>query len=75
MSTYNDRVTEAAEETAGLLDRLVEAAYDAGYGDHDEIDEAIRFAAIQLDPEDDDYETWEATVLARLADVNKTGER
>lgn len=75
MSSWNDRIADANEKARPLVERLRAAAEDQGFEDDKALEEAIAFAAIQLDPEADDYETWEATVLARLADVFKTGER
>lgn len=72
-NTYDARVAEAVEESLVFGGRLFEAARNAG-ATEPEAFEAVGWAAIQLDS-DDDYDTWEATVLARLADADKTGER
>lgn len=73
MNTFSNRVADAYEDTALLTGRLIGAARSAGYED-EQIDAALEWAAIQLDPEEDDYETWEATLLARLENPN-SGER
>lgn len=80
MNTYNDRIADAASEpdVITLGDRLIDAARAAGYttaDDFADIREAITWTAIQCDTENDDYETIEATFLARLEDADKTGER
>lgn len=75
MSSWNDRIAAANKKARPLVNRLRSAAEDRGYEDDKALEEAIAFAAIQLDPDEDGYETWEATVLARLDDVFKTGER
>lgn len=73
MSTFYQRVAEAADETFDLYKRLHEAGLNNGWKARD-VEIAIEWAAIQLDPKADDYETWETTVLARLENPNK-GER
>lgn len=79
MNTYRDRVAEAAEESRDLTDRLYDACMTNGRRDGDLINEAIEFTAIELDPEEDGYPTWEAAVLARYDDLKtreeEAGER
>jgi hypothetical protein len=75
MSSWQDRIADANEKARPLVERLRSAAEDQGYEDDKALEEAVAFAAGQLDPDEDDYETWEATVLARLDDTFKTGER
>jgi hypothetical protein len=60
-------------ETRVLYTKLFHVAAEQGHTPQ-RIEEAIGWAAIQLDPEADDYGTWEATVLARLENLGK-GER
>lgn len=70
---WNNRVVEASDATLPLTLRLLNSAARVCDDDR-KIDEAIRFAAIQCD-EEDDFDTWEATMLARLDDRDGTGER
>jgi hypothetical protein len=74
VSVWDDRVADASAETSELSQQLHDAAIINGYDDNKAIWEAISWAAVQLDPEADDYETWEATVFARL-DNPDAGER
>lgn len=74
------RITDAAEELAPIVDRLRAAAEAAGYYSSgtfsvNPVEEAILFTAISCDFDADDFETLEATMLARLDDTQKTGER
>lgn len=73
-NTWNDRVAEAEMEHGALALTLYRAGRDAGYSD-EQVHLALQWTAIQLDPENDDYEVWEATLLARLEDPTGTGER
>lgn len=73
-NTFWDRANEVGGEMADMVIKLTQAGIEAGYEDA-EIDAAVQWASCQLDFEEDDYETWEATVLARLEDPDGTGER
>jgi hypothetical protein len=80
--TLYDRARDEGEALVPIIDRLRDAAGNAGYNngsprryEFGPIDEAIAFTAIQCDFEADDYETLEATMFARLEDADKTGER
>lgn len=73
-NTFKQRVLDAIGQNDSLTLSLVGAARAAGYED-EQIAPALEWTAIQLDPEADDYETWECTLLARLADPDGTGER
>lgn len=75
MNTFNSRALDAVRQSSGLTQLLREAACGAGFDDEAQITEALTWTAIQLDPDADDYEVWEATLLARLEDTDKTGER
>jgi hypothetical protein len=72
---FLQRVQDNAARNRSLTVRLLEAAAAAGFDDDFAVCNALNWTAIQLDPEDDDYETWEATLLARLNDADQTGER
>ena len=66
MTTFHQRIVDESADTQTLTLRLIRAAEDAGHYNPGAVSEAIAWAALQLDPEDDDFETWEATVLCRL---------
>lgn len=73
MSTWNDRVADAAEETDALTRQLIDAA--PADTPPDRLHEALAFMAINCDVETEDYEVLETVFLARLSDSGMTGER
>lgn len=73
MNVWADRVADEGVQHGALSLALYRAGRNAGYSD-ERVHLAIQWTALQLDPEADDYETWEATVLARLENPDK-GER
>jgi hypothetical protein len=76
VSVWADRVADASAETKDLTDRLYDACMTSGRRDPDMINEAIEFAAFQLDPEADDYEVWECVVFCRYDEpMGGVGER
>lgn len=73
MNTWRDRVADEGVAHGTLALALFGAGTRAGY-EPGAIYEALEWTSIQLDPEADDYETWEATLLARLENPT-SGER
>lgn len=74
MNTFLDRIADLSAETQDLYLKLYDAAAMDGWDNGTQIEDALAWVAIQLDPEEDDYETWETTLLARLENPNE-GER
>ena len=70
MSVWADRVEDEAEIGERLTFHLYGMGEERGYT-HDQIAEALAWTGIQLDPDADDMDTWEATFLARLENPNK----
>lgn len=70
MSVWADRVADEGVAHGTLALALFGAGRRAGY-EPGQIYEALEWTALQLDPEADDYETWECTLLARLENPTK----
>lgn len=73
MNTWHERVAEMVEATSDLITKLTASAPD--WATEGQINEALVFVGVQCDVDEDDYETLEATFLARIADTDKRGER